>query len=38
MAVTVRASTPADAGVLAALLTQLGYPSTEQEVLARLRY
>jgi hypothetical protein len=38
MAVTLRAATPTDAGALAVLLTQLGYPSTEQDVLARLEY
>jgi GNAT superfamily N-acetyltransferase len=38
MVATVRAAIPADAGVLASLLTQLGYPSTEQDVLARLEY
>ena len=38
MAVTIRAATPKDAGVLACLVTQLGYPSTEQDVLARLGY
>lgn len=38
MAVTIRAATPEDAGVLASLLTQLGYPSTEPDVLARLSY
>lgn len=38
MAVAVRSVTPADAGGLARLLTQLGYPSTEEDVLIRLEY
>jgi len=38
MAVTVRAATPADACALTSLLTQLGYPSTEPDVVARLGY
>jgi predicted N-acetyltransferase YhbS len=38
MAVNVRVATAADARAVASLLTQLGYPSTETDVLARLRY
>ena len=38
MAVTVRDAAPGDAGRLAVLLTQLGYPCTGPEVAGRLRY
>ncbi|HEX6311357.1 MAG TPA: GNAT family N-acetyltransferase [Acidimicrobiia bacterium] len=37
MAVTVRAATDDDAGAVAALLTQLGYPTSPDDALARRR-
>lgn len=38
MAVNIRVATLEDASALAFLLTQLGYPSTQQDVLGRLGY
>jgi GNAT superfamily N-acetyltransferase len=38
MAVTVRDAAPGDAGRIAVLLTELGYPATGPEVASRLRY
>lgn len=38
MTVTIRTAVPPDAGTLAGLLSQLGYPSSERDVRTRLAY